>query len=166
MRTKKHPSDETLTLMKEYFEYRDGAIYWQKTFDGRAFNKERKAGTMTKAGYRRIVFFNKSYVTSNIVYYLHTGKWPTLSIDHINGVKDDDRIENLREISQRQNSQNRKEHRQGKLPGVQLRSRLLAKGWRAKIQINKKQIYLGYFETEQEAHQAYLAAAAQPSRFL
>lgn len=72
-------------------------------------------------------------------------------LDHINGVKTDNRICNLRAVTNQQNQWNR----------------IKAKGyswfkrdskWRAAIKINKKDIYLGCFNTEEEARQAYLNA--------
>jgi hypothetical protein len=72
-------------------------------------------------------------------------------IDHINGVKDDNRIENLRAVTHQQNHFNRTK----------------AKGytwhkpnnkWLAYIKRDGKKIHLGYFDTEEEAHGAYLDA--------
>jgi hypothetical protein len=72
-------------------------------------------------------------------------------IDHINGVRDDNRIENLRAVTQSQNQRNRVNakgycwHKQNKK-------------WQSQIKIDGKTKSLGYFQTEQEAHQAYLDA--------
>lgn len=70
-------------------------------------------------------------------------------IDHINEDKSDNRLSNLRKASASENSQNRK---MTKGYGF-VRNR-----WRARIKINKKDIILGYFDTEDEARQAYLDA--------
>ena len=72
-------------------------------------------------------------------------------LDHINGIKTDNRICNLRAVTKQQNQWNR----------------ITAKGyswckksnkWRSDIKLNNKIIYLGLFKTEQEARNAYLAA--------
>ena len=72
-------------------------------------------------------------------------------IDHINGLRDDNKIVNLRSVTKSENQWNR----------------LTAKGytrhkkynkWQAQIKINNKVIYLGLFTSEQEARNAYLAA--------
>lgn len=74
-----------------------------------------------------------------------------IQVDHINGVKHDNRLENLRLVSNQQNHFNRTK----------------AKGytwskwhnkWYSSICINSKKKHLGYFELEEEAHQAYLEA--------
>ena len=72
-------------------------------------------------------------------------------IDHINGVRDDNRIVNLRSVSRNENQWNRT-----KAKGYTWRKR--ENKWQAQIKINKKDIYLGYYNTEQEARSAYLAA--------
>lgn len=75
-------------------------------------------------------------------------------VDHINGDMLDNRRHNLRVVTKRQNNQNRKKHREGKLVGcTYIKQR---QKWRANITINHKTIFLGYYNTELEAHKAYL----------
>ena len=71
-------------------------------------------------------------------------------IDHINGFKDDNRIENLRSVTTQQNGFNRKSK------GYTWHKR--AKKWQSQIVVDSETIYLGSFEKEIEAHQAYLDA--------
>lgn len=82
---------------------------------------------------------------------------PKNQIDHINGNKSDNRIENLREVTNRQNNLNKLIHISGKLPGCYLRND--KKSWSSSISISGKSRYLGSYKTEQEAHTAYLFAA-------
>ena len=82
-------------------------------------------------------------------------------VDHINGNGLDNRRENLRIVSIRENGWNRKEHRSGRLVGA-----CLKKGstrWQSSIVINGKKKYLGYFDTELAAHEAYKAEAQKLS---
>jgi hypothetical protein len=80
-----------------------------------------------------------------------------LDIDHINGNKSDNRIENLRYCSKRENVSfnNRKDYNKktSKYTGVSYYKR--TNSWRASIEINKKDFYLGNFKTEYDAHLAY-----------
>ena len=77
-------------------------------------------------------------------------------IDHINGDRLDNRLSNLRIVTPRQNQQNRPEHRNGKLPGVRLiTGRTLRKPYFASINIDGKDISLGYHATAEEASEAY-----------
>ena len=79
-----------------------------------------------------------------------------MMIDHINGDSLDNRKSNLRIVTNRENQQNRKEHRDGKLFGCSYKKR--EKKWEAQIRVNGSQKSLGYFKTEYEAHQAYMKA--------
>lgn len=71
-------------------------------------------------------------------------------IDHINGNKTDNRIENLRSVSYQQNQFNKK------VKGYSYNKK--SNKWIAAIAIDRKDIYLGGFDTEEEAREAYLAA--------
>tara|TARA_R110002096_G_scaffold279632_2_gene473836 strand:- start:384 stop:872 length:489 start_codon:yes stop_codon:yes gene_type:complete len=82
------------------------------------------------------------------------------TIDHINGNKTDNRLVNLRVVTQRENMQNRKCHRDGKLVGTTFsRARgYLPTPWQSKIVIKGRTNHLGYYATEQLAHNAYMKA--------
>jgi hypothetical protein len=72
-------------------------------------------------------------------------------LDHINGIKDDNRICNLRSVTKQQNQWNRI-----KTKGYSYVKR--DNKWRSTITVNKKYIHLGIYNTEQEARNAYLSA--------
>jgi hypothetical protein len=72
-------------------------------------------------------------------------------IDHVNGNPSNNRIENLRLVTHQQNQFNRKRAR-----GYSWHKQ--NKKWRAAIRINGKKKHLGYFESEQDAREAYLKA--------
>ena len=92
----------------------------------------------------RYMIYNHQFI-----YYIVYGK-VVEQIDHINGIRDDNRIKNLREVTNQQNQFNKVGtkgyylYRNGK--------------WKSQISINNKVIGLGYFEKEEEARQAYLNA--------
>ena len=109
-------------------------------------------------GYCRVGFNGTMMLHHVIVWILSTGKDipQGLEIDHINGNKIDNRIENLRLVTHRGNGQNRKEHRNGKLQGCYYKK--LIKKYVGQINISGKVIHIGRFETEKEAHEAYKIA--------
>jgi len=117
------------------------------------------AGSFTDDGRFIIRIRNKKYRRSHVVFAMHNGRWPKEQIDHINRVRNDDRIENLREATHAENSRN-KVHRKSPagLKGVTIinRGRYLSS-----ITLNKKTIRLGMFDTAQEAHEAYVRAAKE-----
>lgn len=76
-------------------------------------------------------------------------------LDHINGIRYDNRIQNLREVSNKQNCFNRNFSK--KNIGVKGYFKLGNK-YRASISNNSKTIHIGVYNTEQEAREAYLKA--------
>lgn len=81
--------------------------------------------------------------------------YPENMIDHANRNTLDNRTENLRIVTNRQNQQNRK-RKYSNLPGVTWHKK--HKKWYAQINIKGKQRYLGYFDNEKEASKAYKKA--------
>ena len=71
-------------------------------------------------------------------------------IDHINGIKDDNRICNLRSVTRQQNMFNTK------AKGYSWHK--ASNKWKARIMVNHKDIHLGLFNTEDEAREAYINA--------
>ena len=142
--------------LKKVFRIRNGKlerIYLRRT-DGKWKVVENKSNN--GHGYCQVKLNGTKILYHVIIWILSTGKDipQGLEIDHINGNKIDNRIENLRLVTSRGNSQNMEKHRDGKLVGFYKRD----KKYYSQIQINSKIIYLGYFKTKQEAHRAYTIA--------
>ena len=85
----------------------------------------------------------------------HYGTWPNHNIDHINGIRDDNRIENLRDCEQKYNTHNRCADKDtiSTYKGVYWLKR--NRKWRAMITANGKRISLGCYDSEIEAAKAY-----------
>ncbi len=84
-------------------------------------------------------------------------------IDHINGNKLDNKIENLRLVTHRQNTQNMRCHREGCLLGVQYRAD--KRKWNPRIWINGKKISLGYYWSPKEAEKVYMIASKHVNEY-
>jgi hypothetical protein len=100
-----------MTLTQEeahrLFEYKDGVLLWKEMVTTRTGNRVGKiAGSIHKHGYRIISVHGRQYKVHRLMFLYHHGYIPEF-IDHINGIKDDNRIENLREATRTQNYQNR-----------------------------------------------------------
>lgn len=121
----------------------------------------RVAGTLVPVcGYRAIRIDKRGYYEHRLIWFWHHGKWPDGEIDHVNGVKTDNRIENLRVASREQNQQNTKlfaTNRTGAKGVAFISSR---NRYRASIGYQRKRVILGEFKTIDEARAAYAAAAA------
>ena len=103
--------------LREHFELVDGKVY-RKTADGLVPAKEH----INDNGYFKVNYASTNIKAHRLIWMLHYGYTPIM-LDHINGNKTDNRIENLREVTNRENAQNRQIHREGKPPGVYLRKR-------------------------------------------
>ena len=95
-----------------------------------------------------------------LVWQYHTGEVPS-RIDHKDGDKRNNKIENLRLCSAAQNQYNsaRKINNKSGAKGVVEHKKCKYKKWQAKITVDKKIISLGYFATVEEARAAYNTAA-------
>lgn len=83
-----------------------------------------------------------------------------LRIDHINGDTLDNKLENLRVVTPRGNSHNRKDQREGRTSSKHVGVSWLKSSnkWRARVYAYEKDIHLGLFSSEEEAHEAYQKA--------
>lgn len=149
---RKYPKELEERIM-EYLRYEDGKLFWKRDILHTAKAGSR-AGGLRKNGYRQLYIKKRSIKEHRVVWFIVHGYWPTV-IDHINGIKSDNRIENLREATDRENSQNHPRHRNGKLVGATLIKNGL---WQSRINFNGKTHILGSFWNEREAHSAYLGA--------
>jgi len=116
-----------------------------------------EVGTVNHYGYKVVSILNHKYQVHRIVWAMTHGTWPIDQIDHINGNRSDNRIENLRDVTCRDNKLNLPIHRAGRLFGCTKNKNK----WQVQICIGKKYKYIGLFATEQEAHEAYLSASKE-----
>jgi len=139
----------------EKFELLKNAGYRYDSITGIVYNRYNKPmGNLTNKGYIHCAT-TVNYVKINIfihrlAWYLHYGIAPYDKIDHINRIRNDNRISNLRSATQQQNLFNKTDTK-----GYTKRK---SGRFTASIMLNRKTINLGTYDTEKEAHQAYLDA--------
>lgn len=112
------------------------------------------AGGKTGLGYRLISVNGRQYYAHRLAWLAVHGVMPSAQIDHINGNRDDNRIDNLRLATNHQNAWNAKRRRNVLKGTTKYRGR-----WVAGITVCGKRYHLGVFDNEHEAHAAYCAAA-------
>ncbi|QHJ79568.1 MAG: HNH nuclease [Caudoviricetes sp.] len=143
--------------LHELFRYEDGRIYWLIRPSKRTKAGER-AGYAHNDGYRQVSVSPKRIMEHRVIWEMHNGPIPDgMQIDHINHVRDDNRIENLRLVTGKDNSRNKKLNRRNTsgFTGVQFNKEI--NKWLARIVVDGKVITIGYFETFDEAKSARIS---------
>jgi hypothetical protein len=109
-------------------------------------------------GYLRVELDAKNYLQHRVAWFYIHGSWPSHRIDHINLDRTDNRLTNLRECDMSENLMNTGAHKDNVsgFKGVSANK----KRWSASISAYKKRKHLGTFDTPEEAHAAYVVAAA------
>lgn len=152
--------DRTLTAerVRELLDYdpATGVLRWRVTYSSHA-RAGRVAGCVADGGYRFIRIDRTLYKAHRLAWLLTYGHWPPDGVDHRNGDTSDNRLLNLREATQAENTQNVLGARSDNSNGYRGVSRNHER-WMAAIIVNGKRRYLGTFDTPEEAHAAYLAA--------
>lgn len=148
----------TQELLHNLFEYKDGLLVRKVTTCSTAI-----AGTICSNkgsdGYFRVGINRKKYAIHRIIFMMHHNFLPEF-VDHIDGNKLNNKIENLRQVTASQNQQNRNKTKFNKsgYKGVSLHKR--DNLYRARLTINNKEKIIGYFKSPEDAYNAYCEAAA------
>lgn len=119
-------------------------------------------GSINKLGYCVIRIDNRLYAAHRLAWLYAHGKWPDGVIDHINGERSDNRIENLRDITKAENHQNIKRAQSNNKSGyLGVSYNVKRKHFIAQIVVGGKLKYIGSFNSPELAHQAYLIKKRQ-----
>ena len=154
---KQLPSQEAL---RGLFSYDPDTGYLTNLFtrNSRAV-KGRRAGNLMSTGYRRIRLDGAEYSEHRLIWKLVNGEDPD-TIDHINADRSDNRLCNLRNCTAAENNRFAAAKRHDLPLGVK---QLKEKGkvynrYMARATLDGKRVYLGTYDTPEQAHQAYLEA--------
>ena len=152
-------NDLTAARVRELFNYNSetGALTWAFNV-GPTARVGGIAGSLEKKGYRSIGVDGSYYKAHRLIWLHVTGQWPIGQIDHKDGDKDNNRWDNLRDVTSTVNQQNTRaavaSNRSCGLLGVTPNR----KRWKTSICIDGVKRHLGTFDTAEEAHAVYLAA--------
>lgn len=139
-----------------------GVLTWKVSKRGGGAKAGKALLRKNNYGYMVVRIDGKDYVSHRIAWLLSKGFWPEGQIDHINGIRDDNRLCNLRDATVTENRRNcigqpgKRKYSRFKGVGF-VRSNRYSK-WVARIVVDKNSLYLGAFKTEDEAASAYIEA--------
>jgi len=146
--------------VKELFWYEPETGLLYRIINGEA--GKTPAGSFFRSGHRRIVYRRHIFSAHRVVWLYHTGDWPAGMLDHINCDPADNRIENLRLATRSQNGLNTPLNRNRNTSGYKGVTWNKRQGkWQATIKFDRKSMYLGVFNSPEEAHAAYVKAATE-----
>ena len=153
-------------LERLYYDKDTGVFTWVDAGPRhkRLNESEASPNSYDKDGYKFLKINGRSYRRSRLAWFYVYGIWPKV-VDHIDHNITNDAIENLRDVSYAENSQNQvAAHKDSSHGYFGVRYNAIKKRWQARIQINGKRISLGGFNTPQEAHDEYLTAKRELHR--
>jgi len=116
--------------------------------------KGSKAGSVDKNGYVKIKILGRNYKAHRLAWLIVYGSFPPDQIDHINGVKHDNHIINLRAVTHAENCRNKALYIRNKSGHTGVRYNKKTNKWVAKIGGNHKRVNLGSFENKEDAIEA------------
>ena len=139
----------TQDQVKDLFEYRNGDLYW-KVANNKKIKIGNKAGTADFQGYLRTRINRKPYLNHRIIFLWHYGYLPQC-IDHKDCNPSNNKIENLREATNSQNSCNAKTFSTNTsgVKGVYWSNR--DKKWRVTLSLNGRRMYFGCYDNLEQA---------------
>lgn len=136
----------TQELVQSLFDYKDGVLYWRRATSNRNHKMVGKmAGWVGDQGYAKININGKAYSAHRLIFMFHHGYMPN-QVDHVDGDRGNNRIENLRAATHEQNAQNAKLrcNNTSGIKGVSFNAR--RKKWIVQLRCNRRHVYVGGFD--------------------
>jgi hypothetical protein len=133
----------TQEYAKQLFDCVGGHLVW-KVSKAKRIKIGSKAGTIGKDGYIRVFVDGKSYLAHHLVYLMEHGCMPT-EIDHVNRVKTDNSVANLKQCTRAENSLNRGMFSNNRT-GIKNVHKHSSGKYEVSFRRNSKSIYVGLFD--------------------
>lgn len=162
--------------IRPFLEYdaESGALFWCPRVVGtpygdwevtevtaKVFNSKcagKRAERWNRQSYGRVRLFKIDFQASRIAWALSYGTWPTLHLDHIDGNPRNNRLENLREVTHRENCMNRKTRVDCPSTYTGIRPNRYGRGWDVRIGVKGREIFVGRYDDFDDAVAARLKA--------
>jgi hypothetical protein len=149
---------ESARLKESLYYDPDTGIFTNLKSRGAA-KKGSVAGCKDSKGHSQIMLGNKRHQAHRLAWLYVHGNFPEKYIDHINEIKTDNRIVNLRLATCQENHQNQSSPQTNNTSGFRgVTWHKQHRKWMAQIMVNGKHKHLGYFDTAEQASEAYVTA--------
>ena len=146
-------ADKHITLTQEFlhelFEYRDGDLFW-KISPAKNVKKNSLAGGIGRNGYKRTSINKQGYLIHRIIFLMNKGHLPEF-LDHIDGNKLNNKIENLRPATRSENGYNIGARSHGSSGYKNVSWHKGDQTWNVVITVNKKNKHFGSFKNINDA---------------
>lgn len=142
----------TQKRLKEVLDYdAETGSFTRKINIGKRYKAGEIAGTINHHGYRVIMVDGQQYQSHRLAFLYINEEFPKNSIDHINQIKTDNRISNLRSVKHQENCKNQpiRSNNTSGVTGVCYNKK--SNKWQAQIKLTDKQLNLGSFTNKDEA---------------
>jgi hypothetical protein len=130
-------------ILNELFEYRDGNLFWK--INRGSVKKGQMSGTLANTGYWQIQICKRFYLAHRLIFLMHKGYLPD-ELDHIDGNKLNNCIDNLRETTKSQNQFNKGLMKNNTSGVKNVHWCNTSNKWRVLISVNGKQKDFGQFK--------------------
>lgn len=141
----------------ELFDYKQAALYYRKAPLARRRTGDMAGSVDRSTGYRIVKINGVRYREHRLIWVYVYGALPLDVIDHINGSKADNRLINLRAVSQQKNMQNQSKPTTANKTGVLgVYWSTKRQGFMAQISLNEKKKRRGPYKTIERAGRAYI----------
>lgn len=154
-------------MLHEFLRYdsESGKLFWRhrplRFFKGeksfRIWNYRfagKEAFSIGREGYRSGTILGKRLQSHRVIWAMHYGEWPKGEIDHINGVNDDNRISNLRDVTHLENMRNTQARIDNNSGVMGVSWHKSSNRWRARIGVNGVEIHIGSYMNKEDAIKA------------
>lgn len=155
----------TAEFVREQFSYDPDTGVFRRIKSAKPACVGRVMGSHNRKGYLRFGVGGTCQLAHRVAWLHYYGYWPRNQIDHINHIRDDNRIANLRECTNAENRQNIRPEGYGVSGYLGVSPASDNYGWVAVIMVGQKQTYLGLFETPELASAAYIEAKGKLHTF-
>lgn len=143
-----------------FYDETAGVLRWRNDGPNGRKSGDPAGVKTTNQGYLYTHVNRRLFLVHRLIWVVRTGRWPESQIDHVNGVTTDNRFENLRQATPRENMQNKRKYKNSSSRFVGVYYDRRDRRWRASIRVDRKTYHLGSFAYEESARDAYVKAKA------